>query len=317
MTGGNWVGMGWDWTDHGDISARLDAGADPEAWSGGLPLHRAAVSGSPEVVAELAGRVADVDALWEGRTALWEAVESRRVEHARALVAAGADPWLPQLGGWSPGRLALAGPTPDLFERPGGQPGLTDAERSVAEEAARLLAALGEFYHDGMGVACVAGIDADEAVRRLEGGEVDPEDLKELLEAPYDVDMDESLLTVGVTTVPGGCVVAQPWGYGPQTPGVMKRLTAGTRAYGVYANPKSGNQGCVVRDGVVEEWDLHPGGGTDVGQSADEVLMGYLYALEPMAYACAWAGLRPVDAKAFTGQPDRWVRLPERDYWKE
>jgi len=315
MSSGNRQGATWDWADHAQIRARLDAGADPEAWSGGRPLHRAAVLGSPEVVTELAGRVTDVDAREDGVTALWEAVLSRRVEHARALVAAGADPWLPQLGGWSPGRLSLAGPTPDLFELPEDQPGLTEPERRAADEAARLLAALGEFYYDGMSVACVAGIDADEVVRRLEAGEVAPETLTELLADPFEFDVDESLRIVGVTTVPGGCVVAQPWGYGAQTPGVLKRLTAGTRAYGVYANPKSGNQGDTARDGVMEGWDLHPGGGPDLDHSPEEVLTGYLYHLEPMAYACAWAGLRPEDARAFTGTPDSWVLLPDRDYW--
>jgi hypothetical protein len=34
---------------------------------------------------------------------------------ARRLVAAGADPWRPQMNGWPPGRLNLAGPEPDLL----------------------------------------------------------------------------------------------------------------------------------------------------------------------------------------------------------
>ncbi|MFE9708295.1 hypothetical protein [Streptomyces sp. NPDC005930] len=64
MAEGNdgWVGMGRDWTDAADIRRRLDGGADPERGRGGRPLHRAAVSWSPQVVAELVGRVADVDA---------------------------------------------------------------------------------------------------------------------------------------------------------------------------------------------------------------------------------------------------------------
>jgi len=120
MSGGNWEGMRWEeWRDRGSVRARLDAGADPEQWSsGGRPLHQAAFAGSPEVVAEIAARVADVDVLQEGTTALWEALVYGGVGNVRALVAAGADPWLPQLGGWSPGRLALAGPTPELFELP-------------------------------------------------------------------------------------------------------------------------------------------------------------------------------------------------------
>lgn len=142
--------MGWDWSDADDIRRRLEEGADPERWSGGLPLHRAAVFGSPEAVAELARRVADVDALEDGVTALWEAVLSRKADNARVLAAAGADPWRLSLGGWSPGRLSLAGPTPELFPVQEGT-ALTDTEREAAQEADRLTKALGDFYYDGTG----------------------------------------------------------------------------------------------------------------------------------------------------------------------
>ncbi|MGW4996545.1 ankyrin repeat domain-containing protein [Streptomyces hydrogenans] len=315
MTGveDGWNGMGWDWTDHEDIRRRLDGGADPERWSGGRPLHRAALFGSPEVVAELAGRVADVDAQEGGVTALWEAVISRKPENARALVAAGADPWRTSFGGWSPGRLSLAGPTPELFAVPAGV-GLSPGERAAAEEARRLLAALGEFFHDGLGLACVAGIDAAEAVRRLDGSPVPDDVMEEFLDDPYDYDMDESLRFVGVTSVPGGCVVTQPWGYAPQMPGVLARLSAGTFCYGLYVNPKSGNQGSVARDGTVEAGDLHPGGGPDEGYSPEEVLRSYLYQHRAVAFACAFAGLRPADARGVLGPPDVWIELPDRDH---
>jgi hypothetical protein len=147
-----------------------------------------------------------------------------------------ADPWRPSLGGWSPGRLSVAGPTPELFLVPDGI-SLTDAERAAAQEAHRLTTALGEFDYDGTGLACVAGIDAAEAVRRLQATPVVDgellEVLNELLEDPYGYDMDESLHTVGVTSVPGGCVVTQPWGYAPETPGVLARLSADTLCYGL------------------------------------------------------------------------------------
>lgn len=133
MTGHGWDGMDYrDWENHQDVRRRLDAGADPERWGvGGLrPLHRAALFGSPEVVAELAGRVADVDALEGGVTALWEAVVGRRTENARALIAAGTDPHRVGFGGWTPARLSLAGPDPDLVPLQDGRPGLTDAERN-------------------------------------------------------------------------------------------------------------------------------------------------------------------------------------------
>ncbi|MFE7902365.1 ankyrin repeat domain-containing protein [Streptomyces sp. NPDC057424] len=317
-TSDGWAGMGWDWTDADDIRRRLDQGADPESWNGSRPLHRAAVFGSPEAVAELARRVADVDALENGVTALWEAVLSRKPANARALAAAGADPWRLSLGGWSPGRLSLAGPTPELFPVPEGV-SLSDTERAAAQEAHRLTTVLGEFYYDGTGLACVAGIDAAEAVRRLEATPVVDgellEVLNELLEDPYAYDMDESLHIVGVTSVPGGCVVTQPWGYAPQMPGVLARLSAGTLCYGLYANPKSGNQGSIARHGTIEGSDLHPGGGPDENDTCAEVLASYLYQHDAVAYACAFAGLRPTGRRAVTGPPDVWVELPRRDYW--
>lgn len=313
-----WAGMDYrGWQDHQDVRRRLDAGADPERWGGGgsRPLHRAAVFGSPEVVAELARRVADVDALEHGTTALWEAVVAGRSDNARALAAAGADPGWIGHGGWTPGRLSLAGPEPGLFTVPEAQSGLTEAERAVAEEGRRLRAALGDIYYDGLGLACVAGIDAEEAIRRLEATPADAELMTELLASPYDYDPDETLRLIGVTTVPGGCVVTQPWGYGPSMPGVHTRLSAGTVSYGLYANPKSGNQGSIHRDGVCEGWDLHPGGGPDPEDGPADVLFSYVYRYQAMAYSLAYAGLRPTDTRAILGPPDHWVELPDRDYW--
>ncbi|MEU9913619.1 ankyrin repeat domain-containing protein [Streptomyces sp. NPDC051001] len=318
--GGGWGGMDYrGWLDVGDVRRRLDGGADPEAWGAGgsRPLHRAAVFGVPEVVAELARRVRDVDALENGTTALWDAVVAGRTENARALAEAGADPWRVGFGGWSPGRLSLAGPVPELFALPEGERGLSEAERAVAREGRRLIDALGELYYDGTGLACVAGIDAAEAVRRLGATDADPELMEAVLDDPYDFDMDETLRLVGVTTVPGGCVVTQPWGYAPQQPLVQKLLSAGTVCYGLYANPKSGNQGSVYRDGVGEGWDLHPGGGPDERDSPAEVLTNYVYCYQAVAYSIAYAGLRPTDARAVTGPPDAWVVLPERDYWEQ
>ncbi|MFG3351658.1 ankyrin repeat domain-containing protein [Streptomyces sp. NPDC048001] len=217
-----------------------------------------------------------------------------------------------------PGRLSLAGPTPELFAVPEGV-SLSDTERAAAQEAHRLTTASGEFYYDGTGLACVAGIDAAEAVRRLQAPPVADGELldvlTELLEDPYAYDMDESLHIVGVTSVPGGCVVTQPWGYAPQMPGVLARLSAGTLCYGLYANPKSGNQGSIARHGTIEDSDLHPGGGPDENDTAEQVLASYLYQHNAVAYACAFVGLRPTDRRAVTGPPDVWVELPRRDYW--
>lgn len=308
-----WSGMTWEgWQDYDDVRRRLDQGADPERWGrGGRPLHRAAAHGSPEVVAELARRVADVDAIEYGTTALWEAVMSDRPDNARTLAASGADPWRPLIGGWSPGRLSLAGPTPDLFPPPDGEAGLTEQEREAAQEGKRLVEALGTLDYDGTGLACVTGIDAEEAIRRLQATPADGDDIAELMDDPYAYDLDETLHIIGVTTVPGGCVVTQPWGYAPSMPGVLARLSTGTACYGLYANPKSGNLGSIVRDGVVEGWDLHPGGAPDPDATPEEVLASYLFRHSAVAYSCAWAGLRLPDARAVVGPADVWVELPE------
>lgn len=203
---------------------------------------------------------------------------------------------------------------------PEGQPGLSDSERAAAQEAKRLLAALGDRSCLGLGLACVAGVDATEAIRRLEAEPVEGSRLDALQEAvTAGYYGDEDMQIVGVTTVPGGCIVTQPWGYAPDTPGVQKRLSVGTVCYGLYANAKSGNQGSIARNGVIEDSDLHPGGGLDPEDTPtpEEVLRSYLYQHNAVAYACAWAGLRPADARAVFGPPDIWVDLPQRDYWKD
>ncbi|MEV0198766.1 ankyrin repeat domain-containing protein [Nonomuraea sp. NPDC050691] len=278
-----------------------------------LDLHEAAEDGSLAEVVELAARVADVDAEYEGRTALWVAVYEGRHDVARALAAAGADPWRPMMSGWSPGRLSLAGPEPGLFRRPAGMSGLTEDESAAVVEAGRLTAVLGEIEYDGFGLACVAGISAAEAARRLEATVevVDPEEFLDEI----DPSAEESLAFVGVTDVPGGCVVSQPWGYVPQTPGVTRRLSVGTLCYGMYANPASGHQGSVARDGEIVGWDLHPGGSPWEDDGPREVLLSYLYQGNPEAYCCAYAGLRLTGERAVTGPPDVWLCLPERDYW--
>ena len=325
-----WGRMGWrSWRDLDEVRARLASGADPDSGRPGWPppLHHAAEYGSAEVVAELAAVVTDVDAEHDGRTALWAAVNAGRDDNARALAAAGADPWRPMMNGWSPGRLSLAGRTPDLFEpgpvepgpvEPGlfqpGTAGLSPAEAAAVAEARRLIAALGDFHDEGLSLSCVAGIDAAEAVRRLGATVVEDVSVEDMWDRMPDA---EALLTVGVTDVPGGCVVSQPWAYGASTPVVARLLSAGTVCYAMYANPKSGNQGRIMRDGAVVDWDLHPGGGwAGAEEPAEEILRTFLYRHQAVAYCCAYAGVRPEDARAFTGPPDLWVQLPERDYWR-
>ncbi|PPK68589.1 ankyrin repeat domain-containing protein [Actinokineospora auranticolor] len=312
MTNGGWGGYGWHgWQDVSEIRRLLAAGANPDESTAWYlpPLHSAAEWGTAPVVAELAARVHDVDALAEGRTALWQAVAANRPDNARALVAAGADPRRDMMSGWSPARLSLAGPTPDLFAQGGS---LTPSESATIAERQRLVAALDVEHIEGLGIACVADISAAEAIRRLDA---------EVVECDYEQVMglwmddpigDDTINTMWVTEVPGGCVVAQPWGYGPQMPVVTGLLSVGTVCYGMYANPKSGNQGSIIRDGETVGWDLHPGGGPDV---REDVLLSYLYWHHALAYCFAYTGLRPTDSRSITGPPDTWIRLPQRDYW--
>jgi hypothetical protein len=327
---GGWSTMGWQsWSDLAEVRARLAAGADPNAElpSRQRPLHVAAERGSADVVAELARLVDDVDAAYHGRTALWIAVNADKLDNARALAAAGADPWLPMMAGWSPGRLSLASRTPGLFTAPPGPAGLapaesapaglSPAESAAAAEAHRLIDALGHVHDEGLSLCCVGGIDAAEAVRRLEATVVGRGDPQSLIQDLWSDPMSEgALLTVGVTEVPGGCVVSQPWSFGASMPGLSTRLSVGTVCYTMYANPKSGDQGSIFRDGVVDGWDLRPGGGWSAADDPpEEILRNYLYRHEPVAYCCAYAGLKPTDARPITGPPDLWVQLPPRDYW--
>ncbi|MEU7854125.1 ankyrin repeat domain-containing protein [Nonomuraea sp. NPDC049141] len=306
--GADWSGTSWDdWADAHLIRARLDAGADPNAGVHyhGRPLHAAAELGSPEVIAELAARVDDVDAEHQGHTALWRAVFANRPDNALALLAAGADPWRPMMSGWTPGRLSLASPTPDLFPLPPGRPSLSAAETAAVAEARRLIDALGELEYEGLGLVCVAGIGMAEAVRRLEAEQA-YEDDDEYLSSSMDF-----RTTVGITEVPGGCVVSQQWGALPCSHRVLERLSAGTVCYALYANPSSGDQGSIARDGVVEQWDTHPGSGiVSPDASAEDILTTYLYHHQAVAYCCAAAGLRMTSGRAITGLPDDYLRIP-------
>lgn len=97
---------------------------------------------------------------------------------------------------------------------------------------------------DGSSVAWAADITAAEATRRLEAIPADDYDIEEVVDDPFS-DFDDSLALIGITDVPGGCVVFQLWGYNASIPGI-ERLSADSVCYGMFANPKSGNQGVVV-----------------------------------------------------------------------
>jgi len=171
----------------------------------------------------------------EGRTALWNAVYEGRPDQAALLVAAGGDPWRDMMSGWSPGRLALAGPTPELFGPPPAGAALTPEESETVLRAKSVIAALaGSATPAGWSVAAVAGVSADEAVARVGGL---------LLDHPTDWSFDDLVAFginppfdhggIGAHDFRGGCVVVHPLGYDASTPRVLRLLSRGTRAYGV------------------------------------------------------------------------------------
>lgn len=309
MTGAqaDWSGIVYgDFADLEKFRQRLDAGADPcgELWQYETPLHVAAQEGSPEVVFELASRAREVDALCQGRSALWNAVYHHRDDNVAVLMEQGADPWLPMMDGWSPGRLGSAGPLCELFEAPGGQ-ALTEEERTMAAAGPELAEVFSDIPYDGFSVACVRGLTAVEATQRLSVGEVivvdDPVPWSEL-------DFCGEMQVVGVTDVPGGCVIAQPWAYRADDVEVIGALSAGTFAYGMYANPKSGNQGCIAEDGQMVKSDLHPGYDPDDDATAREVLASFASRGSAIVHCLVYAGLRP-DSTDCLENPDAWLRL--------
>ncbi|MFG1611057.1 hypothetical protein [Actinoplanes sp. NPDC049265] len=283
----------------------------PEAESLERPaLHDAAMFSDPAAVALLIRRNTDVDAMWWGRTALWQAVMAGEAANAQVLFESGADPWRPMMAGWSPGRLALAGPDPDLFGAVPAGVALSAGERAAVEASRRLIDVLAGCDPYASSFGCIAGIDAAEAQRRLGATLLEGVDTGLLLRDPYEFDELETI--VGVTEVPGGCVVAQWGSYLAASGDVLNKLSRGTVSYGVSGNPKSGNQGALSVDGTLVGWDLHPGGADAFpDDDADEVLRAYLFVGHPLAYCCARAGPAAVDARAFTGPPDLWLRLPE------
>ncbi|MEV6851876.1 hypothetical protein [Actinoplanes sp. NPDC051411] len=281
----------------------LDPGLAP-------PLHEAARQGLPLPVVER--RLGErVDALWRGRTALWEAVMHRHFEVAELLAGAGADAWAPQIGGWSPGRLALAGPRPTLFGAPDSH--LTTAEMTAIARARRRIAAVGDPEVEGMSIACVAHVDSAEAAGRMRALPVDIPNFAEWALDPWSEGMtdDEVAHTVGVTDVPGGCVVTQWAGFTAASPGLLARLTPGSSAYAMCVDPKGGCPGIAFHHGHLVGSDLSPGSGdSDPADTGSEVLRTFLYYGHPVAYCCDAVGLFPESQRAFNGPPTKLLRLP-------
>ncbi|MER6049860.1 ankyrin repeat domain-containing protein [Streptomyces sp. NPDC001793] len=324
------------WRDTALVPARSARDADPAALAPGsaeAPLHLAAAHGAPEAVAALLDRGAPVDAPdAEGCTPLWHAVCHGARENAALLLRAGADAWSPQLGGRSPGRLALTTALAPLFAGLPGAVPPTPEERAAQQDADARVAVFHGAHTDGISVAFVPGIDEAEAVRRLgrdpDGcpapdpgsdfdSEADPASSGAHDGDPYD-GAGADHRRIGVTGVPGGCVLVQPFSYLLSTRPVLDALSPGTAAYGVSFHPAGGTFGTLSRDGrteLTEEIGLPPFG--------DEPEGHWLYRFwswsrprdahgaSELAYASAAAGLRVADARPVTGPPGRWVEIPD------
>ncbi|MEV7192443.1 ankyrin repeat domain-containing protein [Streptomyces sp. NPDC093510] len=323
---GDWERMAYeDWGDPALIRARLDGGApvDADVWSGSTPLHLAAERGGAESLAVLLPHVKRVDAPdEEGHTALWCAACRGNEGSVRALIRAGADVWTPQAGPWSPGLLLLTTPlAPLVADLPGAVP-LPPDELAAFRAADALIEAFDdpEMWTEGLGIAFVRDVDAEEVVRRLGADpahcpEVPPE------HAPFDEDdYDTSFRFVGVADLPGspgGCVITQD-GYMPSDDALLRAVSAGTTAYGVYFNPKGGTHGTAARDGRLvghEEIGLSPDGTEPPAHWHFRFWQsgrGVPYDAHDLAYACAAAGLRVTDARPAVDDtvPRRWVELP-------
>ena len=77
------------------------------------------------------------------------------------------------------------------------------------------------------------------------------------------------------------------------------------------------SQGGFARDGMLEERGRRPGSGiVSADESAEEILAAYLYHRKAVAYCLAGAGLRLADVRPIDGEPDMWLKLPERDWWR-
>ncbi|MFD9702871.1 hypothetical protein [Lentzea sp. NPDC059081] len=273
-------------------------------------LHHAVLFGTTSEVAALISQADDVDVLFDDRTPLWQAVFARKYESVDLLLAAGADPARPMMSGWSPARLSLATDHPI----PTGEV-LTAEEQAAIVERDRLVAALDGYPEFGFfSFACVAGIDSDEAVRRLEADVVPSAEVPDPLDWWNEPFGDDTEVAVGITDVPGGCVVVQPWSCAAWLPAVTLPLSVGTTVQALHDSPTNGYRGRVHRDGVPVDQALDPGGLPGQGLGTAEVLLTHLYFGNGVAYCCASAGVRPENTGAFT-TPARWAFLSDRVRW--
>lgn len=266
MVTGEWPEWG-SWSDLDVVRASLTAGADPNARLHAIrntPLHKALWEFFPSVnvIELLLSHGADVEAVNDaGETPLWCAVRRGHDEEAAVLLAAGADPWRPVLGGRSAGMVALDGPLATLFADLPGAPPLNEAERRRQAEADALIASYSELSRVSPGIAVdlciafVAGLDENEVIRRAGA---DPADcpttsVDELNTAVYtSTDGSPGTPVLWIGTPPGGGVVVyDPTDINPRSDEFCGRVSAGNAALAsMFDNPAGGDQ-CVDwwRDG--------------------------------------------------------------------
>ena len=217
----------------------------------------------------------------------------------------------------TPWRLSLVGYEAGLLGHRPGLPDLSEPDVEAVRRGRAVMNALADIDLYGFSITCVPGLDVAEVVRRM-GARPASTEVVDLASEPWEsVHRDDSAVmrTVGVTAVPGGSVVCQPWANGAKTPGVAARVSVGTVCYSMYENPKSGNQGAITRDGKIVAHDLHPGGGyPDLDDTEEERFRDYLFRGHAAAYSCAFVGLEPTDSRAVSSSPDLWVELPVRGH---
>ena len=255
----------------------------------------------------------------DGHTPLWYATHRGDKGSVRVLIDAGADVWTPQSGPWSPGRLLLTTSLAPLVADLPEAVALSDDEAVALAAADALITAFStqELWTEGLGISFVRGLSENEVIRRLGA---DPAQCPRTTRdrAPFNPeDYDESLRYLGVTSVdgsPGGCVITQE-GYMPADSAVLRAISAGTTAYGVYFNPKGGTFGDLARDGDVvasDEIGLSPHESDPNAYWTFRFWQTFPNEANILAYACAAAGLRISDGQvaADPHSPRRWVALP-------
>ncbi|MGW6269378.1 MULTISPECIES: ankyrin repeat domain-containing protein [unclassified Streptomyces] len=325
----DWEQMAYgDWGNAEVIRARLQGGAPPDArvgWPGAAPLHLAAEHGAAEAAAALLAHGAEADPRDDDdHTPLWHAACSVDEGTVRALIEAGADAWTPQTGPWSPGRLLLTTPLAPLVADLPGAVELPAAEAAAFREADALIAACGEreLWTEGLGLCFVRGLSEEEVLLRL-GADPARCPTADVEHAPFDIEsLDESLRHVGVSGVsgaPGGCLITQE-GFMPSDDAVLRAISAGTAAYGLYFNPKGGTFGTLAQDGDItsrEEIGLPPDASDPPAYWHFRFWQrrrAFPHDANILAYAGAAAGLRIRDAQDAVNRrhPRRWAQLPAR-----